>query len=218
MIAQVGQTFHYIIYFCDMSKKVKALLIFCFALCFYFCIDLPVNSVSKPSKNTMVQLEAVSDSCPKYPMPLPVRRFLYHALHKTASSQIRKILSEYCRNESLRCFIPSVLCYPREKLWNCMKSLEHYIEFGTYTPARIQKCCPKAKNVTKFEGLADHMIFGHADSREYVKNMFPADAFRFALIRNPVDQFVSYYHQIKVNIVSQIIVCRKSAKAFLNPP
>ena len=58
--------------------------------------------------------------CPVYGQR-PVRQFLYHALHKTASAQIRSILSDFCQNNSLVCFIPSELCIkPKYKLWLCM--------------------------------------------------------------------------------------------------
>lgn len=95
-----------------------------------------------------------------------------------------------------------------------LEGAEGGVDFGSLTPARLHSpCCPSFQalsayirvavdqntlkaNLT-FDALVDHLPLSVRGSAELLDRQLPPSAFRFTILRDPTEQFLSYYAHLK---------------------
>ncbi len=149
-----------------------------------------------------------------------MKKFIYHALHKTGSTILRVELRKFCFDNDLTCLTYD-FCEPwrdcsskMSKCWNsgeCANDLsarshgkQRDVDYGSFTAFRLfNGCCrileDSAGKDFKFDGLVEHFPMNLPENQKFLKERFDAGSFRFTILRDPIQQFVSNYkmHQEK---------------------
>lgn len=148
--------------------------------------------------------------------------FIYHALHKTASETTRCPLRKLCEDKQLKC-LSYVYCNETNKLIGlfdncpverfnsfveCSKNhclnygAECEVDFGTFTKYRLESgCCRKFNTVNKtnqgkFDGIIDHFSLKNKMTFKFLLQASDSIV-RFTILRNPLNQFISYFFFIQ---------------------
>ena len=132
-----------------------------------------------------------------------VQNFLYLCPPKTGSGATRSVLRRFCESRNLSCVHQETCAGLTNGRGHCgvLSGTERWIEHSALTHGRILSCCPHLLN-SSFHALAAHLHIQGPHELRFLARVFPPNPFRFTILRDPVEHFISYHAWMTARIAS----------------